>query len=318
MKKTSTLVTFICASILLITPLLDARGGGGRGGGGGGRGGGGRGGMSRSPSMSRSGSRGPSAGQNRQRPSRPQVDNRIKQNPGKMQNLSKPSNQLSKDRMNNAIKDRTQKDLGRRDLGDQVRNNIGEKFPNRGDWFDNNFMDRHDFNHDYHFGDGNAWKWATWATLTQWNPWGWTEPYYYDYGDYDDDSYVYADTAQEITTSSAQPEQNTEWMSLGVFTFTKEQGSTVTPNAYMQLAVDKNGNISGAYYNSTTDKVYPLDGIVDKETQRAAWMMSDNLESPIMETGIYNLTKDEAQVRTIFADGTTQNGLLIRLKQPGS
>ncbi len=105
-------------------------------------------------------------------------------------------------------------------------------------------------------------------------------------------------------------------MSLGVFTLTKDGDDSITPNNYMQLALDKNGNIDGTLYNTTLDQTYPLEGIVDKENQRAAWMMSDNENSPIIETGIYNLTKDETPVRIIFADGSTENGILIRLSQP--
>jgi len=41
-------------------------------------------------------------------------------------------------------------------------------------------------------------------------------------------------------------------------------------------------------------------------------------EWPIMETGIPNLTKDDAPALIHFADGQTQQWLLVRLEDPGN
>jgi hypothetical protein len=38
--------------------------------------------------------------------------------------------------------------------------------------------------------------------------------------------------------------------------------------------------------------------------------------TPIMETGIYNLTQNETRALVHFADGQTQQWLLVRLEQP--
>jgi hypothetical protein len=55
--------------------------------------------------------------------------------------------------------------------------------------------------------------------------------------------------------------------------------------------------------------------MVDKESQRAAWTISGK-STPIMETGLANLTMNETRALVHFADGTTQQWLLIRVAKP--
>ena len=52
-----------------------------------------------------------------------------------------------------------------------------------------------------------------------------------------------------------------------------------------------------------------------RRPQRAAWQMVGK-KFPVMETGIYNLTQDTAAVLVHFADGQTQQCLLVRLPEP--
>jgi hypothetical protein len=55
--------------------------------------------------------------------------------------------------------------------------------------------------------------------------------------------------------------------------------------------------------------------MVDKQTQRAAWV-PEGKKFPIMETGISNLTQDTAPALVHFADGSTQQWLMVRLDKP--
>ena len=55
--------------------------------------------------------------------------------------------------------------------------------------------------------------------------------------------------------------------------------------------------------------------MVDKKSQRAAFVVSGKT-SPILETGIVNLTKDEAPALLHFSDGQSQQWLLVRLEEP--
>jgi hypothetical protein len=52
--------------------------------------------------------------------------------------------------------------------------------------------------------------------------------------------------------------------------------------------------------------------MVDKQTQRAAWTVQGQTR-PLMETGIVNLTQETSPALVHFADGSTQQWLLVRL-----
>ena len=118
-----------------------------------------------------------------------------------------------------------------------------------------------------------------------------------------------------LTAPSAAPEQG-DWMPLGVFAITQDgQASGAAPSLYMQLALSKQGVISGTLKNTLTGKVQPLEGMADKKSQRAAWGVVDQ-ERPIMETGLSNLTQDTSPALIHFADGQTQQWLMVRIPEP--
>ncbi len=105
-------------------------------------------------------------------------------------------------------------------------------------------------------------------------------------------------------------------MPLGVFALTPDgQASGIEPTLYLQLAVSKDGVIAGTVHNTETEETESIEGMVDQKTQRAAWVVSGKT-SPIMETGISNLTKDNAPALLHFADGQTQQWLMVRLEEP--
>jgi hypothetical protein len=85
----------------------------------------------------------------------------------------------------------------------------------------------------------------------------------------------------------------------------------------MQLAISKEGIIAGTFQNTATNQVQSLEGMADKESQRVAWTVTGR-QRPIVETGISNLTQDAAPVLIHFADGQTQQWLLVRLPEPKS
>ena len=62
-----------------------------------------------------------------------------------------------------------------------------------------------------------------------------------------------------------------------------------------QIKLNKQGLISGEYYNATTDQTSPISGSVDKKSQRAAWTIADK-KTPVYEAGIANLTKAETTI----------------------
>lgn len=174
-------------------------------------------------------------------------------------------------------------------------------------------------------------RWASWGAYSGWVGYGAVEPIYYNYGEnvyYQDGSVYYGDqavaTAEEYATQAEQivaaapeaPSADAEWMPLGVFALTQDgQPTGTTPSVYMQLAVDKSGVLAGTLYDSGTNKTQQLEGMVDKKSQRAAWGVVGK-QRPIIETGVYNLTQDSSPALLHFADGQTQQWLLVRLPDP--
>ncbi|MCH7752709.1 MAG: hypothetical protein IH898_11215 [Planctomycetes bacterium] len=180
-------------------------------------------------------------------------------------------------------------------------------------------------------------RWATWGALAGWYAVGGSGQYY-DYGSggncYSEDGTVYyegepvateeeyAEQAMTLADAGAQTidaaiaaDADIEWMPLGVFALVHE--SQGEPTMYMQLAISKDGTISGTYLNTVTNSTKPIQGSVDKETQRAAWTVGDKSQT-VVETGLYNLTMDEAPALLHFGTEKTQEWLLVRLEDPDS
>ena len=153
---------------------------------------------------------------------------------------------------------------------------------------------------------------------------------YYSYGDnlyYEGDNVYYnnevicttveyAQQAQEIASSVPEVDPDSvEWMPRGVFALTQEEGSAEDATLFLQLAISKEGIIAGSFQNTATDEAFEVQGTIDRESQRAAWGKVD-AQWPIMETGIYNLTKEETPVLVHFGSQQTQTWLLVRLEEP--
>jgi hypothetical protein len=209
----------------------------------------------------------------------------------------------------------------RHEVGEGIRDNFWDNHPRMDFWQDHPHWARWRYNRPY--------RWATWAAVTSWFPWGWSSGTYYDYGSggnvYYDDGSVYVDDqaypAEQYTESvsaiaadvpQVDPDA-TEWMPLGVFALTNTSGAD--PTMFVQLAVSKDGVIEGTYHNSSTDSTMQLEGMVDKNSQRAVWR-GVGRDLPMMETGIFNLTKEEASVFVHFGGDQIQEWLMVRLEDP--
>jgi len=166
--------------------------------------------------------------------------------------------------------------------------------------------------------------------MTRWFPWGWGEPIVYAYGEniyYQDNSVYYGDQvaataeeyaqqAQEIATDGPEATAQDEWMQLGVFAITQDgEADGPPPTMFVQLAVSKAGVITGMFFNQTTEKSVEIEGAVDQESQRTAWV-GKGKKWPIMETGIANLTEEASPALVHFENGQTQQVLLVRVEDP--
>ena len=232
--------------------------------------------------------------------------------------------------------------------GNDVRNNW-DHYHDYGNWYGNNWW--HDHAHDWcgwHYGQsfvnhpwGYWWTAPTYAAVSNWFSWPtpapaevWSQPVYYDYGQggnvtYADNSvYVnnqpiataeeFAQSASQLATVAPPPSEaeaeKAEWLALGTFVVSSGK-KDLNPTRTVQLAVNKQGVVSGTLYNSETDQAQTVQGQVDKQTQRVAFRVGSSNDI-VVETGIYNLTKDEAPALIHFGKDRVENYLLVRLKQP--
>lgn len=174
---------------------------------------------------------------------------------------------------------------------------------------------------------------ATWFTWTA-QPAIWSQPVFYDYGAGGNITYQnnnvylngqqlgtareFAETAATLATvpppESEEQAAEAEWLPLGTFALTTDKQDT-EPNRILQLAVDKQGIISGTMYNTQSEESQAIQGSVDKETQRVAFRFGEN-ENVVAETGLFNLTQNEAPVLMHFGPDWNETYLLVRLEAP--
>ncbi len=100
---------------------------------------------------------------------------------------------------------------------------------------------------------------------------------------------------------------------LGVFALT--ESDKTKSDVSLQLAVNKQGVIRGNSTDTVTNKNQVIQGSVDKQTQRVAFTVGDNTTN-VVETGLYNLTKDEAPCLIHFGKDKTEQWLLVRMQKP--
>jgi hypothetical protein len=173
--------------------------------------------------------------------------------------------------------------------------------------------------------------------LTNWLGFHWNRPYYWNYGYGGDiyyrDNYVYYgdqqimpvdqyyqqvyNLAHNVPSLSEDEAEQLDWRPLGVFALTRE-GESDSHRA-LQLAVNRDGVLSGTYYNRIDGHVHPITGRVDERTQRAAWAFADGQhEAVVFETSVYNLTESESTMMVHFGPRTNQSQVwrLVRLELP--
>jgi hypothetical protein len=91
--------------------------------------------------------------------------------------------------------------------------------------------------------------------------------------------------------------QQAEWLPMGVWALAQEEKG----DAYMflQISVDKEGVLSGAYKNVLSGEQAPISGQVDKKKQRVAWKIGSN--NTVIETVLQNLTQEVASSGTFWS-----------------
>jgi hypothetical protein len=230
--------------------------------------------------------------------------------------------------------------------GGAVRNNW-RHYHYHNTWFNNSWWRAH--NHPYggwhysyafnRYPFSYWWRTPSWRALTSWFIWSppaavWAQPVYYDYGQggnvvYQNNSVFiggqdvgtaaeFAQSAAVLATVPPPPDEaqaaSAEWMPLGTFAMSSSENDT-EPQRVLQLAVDKNGVISGTLFNQKTNNTATIQGQVDKDTQRVAFRIGDK-DQIVAETGLYNLTQAEAPLLVHYGTERVENFLLVRLDAP--
>ncbi|MCB1113424.1 MAG: hypothetical protein KDK62_01575 [Chlamydiia bacterium] len=299
-------------AFLATVPLIFAAPGGG-----GGRRGGNRQGGGRTPSMARSigqsqskANRSKSGSKNRPQKGGQQINRRPSQDrpsqsrpSGQRPGSNKPKNKRSHDRNQQQQKKRRNHDQAKR---------VNQKQKNR---------NRHRRNRDWYRRD-NRWSnygyWGAypyWGYVNDWLPYGWDYPVYYDEGDV---TVQITDYTQQDDLVDNEPlpavQAYGEWLPLGLFVAASTVEQAAFSNLYIQLAVKKNGEIAGTYYNAGTETIEQLVGVVDSVTQQVAFQLASRPDGPLIVTGLYNLTQEVAPVRVYFSSGIEQEWVLVRLE----
>jgi hypothetical protein len=232
----------------------------------------------------------------------------------------------------NRVLDSNQSDqwsLARRKVvSDFMRNYCGDC----DDWYGNDWWNNLHIDKPY-YPDFNPWGSVTWPTMSDALQPNSSNPVYYNFGDniyYSNGSVYYGDqpvaTEEEYTNQAeaiaasapAKKPERTDWIPVGVFAMSANgEPNGADPNFFLQLAVSKQGAISGTLQNIAAKSVQPIEGMVDKQCQRAAWTVVGKAR-PIMEIGAANLTQDTSSALIHFVDGTTQKFLLVRVNKPVS
>jgi hypothetical protein len=186
--------------------------------------------------------------------------------------------------------------------------------------------------HHSHLPAANWWRGASWAGLTGWMAGNaWSQPAYTDYGSnvvIDQDvvylndqpvasAPVYAQQAIELATiEPPPPEVRLEWMPLGTWALMSDK-EDANPSSILQLAVSKEGLVSGTWYNRNTDKSAECEGQVDPETQRMALRRPEQPDV-VLEVGLYNLTQNATSCLIHFGTINSQAWYLARLDDPNA
>lgn len=225
-----------------------------------------------------------------------------------------------------------------------VRAGWGMRPWNRG-WFGPTWWGAHPFApggwhywHQFAFHPWGFWwtrpAWPVFATWFTWSapPAAWAQPIFYDYGTGGNVTFVdnrvfiggddiastaeFAESAAALATvdppANEQEAENAEWLPLGTFALSTNEKDK-EPSRVVQLAVNKQGIISGTMFNYETEQTQAIQGKVDKDTQRVAFRIGDK-DNVVAETGLYNLTQDEAPLLVHYGPQKHENYLLVRLE----
>ena len=103
-----------------------------------------------------------------------------------------------------------------------------------------------------------------------------------------------------------------EWMPLGVYATGPKDAAQA--HVYQQLAVSKQGELKGNYYDSITNTTQPVSGSIDRETRKASWKVGEK-GGATFETTLDALMKTPSDV-TMKSGSATHEWELVQVQKP--
>jgi hypothetical protein len=134
------------------------------------------------------------------------------------------------------------------------------------------------------------------------------------------DANKYYDSAASIARTGEQARVATQgsaakWLPLGVFEAIPNGKKSST--MLLQLAVNKAGIIRGNYFDAADKNVQVVEGSVDKDTERAAWVVADR-KNIVFDCLLNNLTQPETPMLVHVGKNKNEQWTFVRLKrEPG-
>lgn len=191
---------------------------------------------------------------------------------------------------------------------------IKKNYPAYSNWFNDGFYRRQHYHPRYWNADINWWQGPSWPAIYPWLGWKAQTPIYY-YNGYPIELSTGWNSYGVGGGSGYFPSVQGEWMPLGVFTLGANMDDAARSDIFLQLALNRNGDIAGTYYNASTNTSLPIIGFVDPQTQEAYWRILKEEFSPQMTTGLFNLTQDVANIQLNFSGNVIQNWIIVRVYQ---
>jgi hypothetical protein len=114
--------------------------------------------------------------------------------------------------------------------------------------------------------------------------------------------------------TSKESKGQSDWLPLGTFALLR-QGADNKPSQTLQLALDKSGNVSGVLFDLPRGTSTPIQGSVERATQRVAFNLGAK-SGLAAETSLYNFTGDSVPLLVHKENGKPQHYTLVRFQSP--
>lgn len=118
---------------------------------------------------------------------------------------------------------------------------------------------------------------------------------------------------ESAAAATAAPPADLEWLPLGVYA-TSPTGASQA-HVYQQLAVSKQGELKGNYYDAISNAVQPIAGSIDRETRKASWTIGTNGGGAVFETTLDALVQTPSTA-TMKSGSSSQEWDLVQMEKP--